>query len=41
VSKNGLVSPAFNQRPPFIELISGQNGSILLTKDGIEEGEKK
>ena len=41
VSKEGLSSPAFNQRAPYIELLNGNNTPIMLTKDGIvEEGKK-
>jgi hypothetical protein len=39
ISESGLKNPAFNQRPPFIELLD--EGNIYkLTSDGIEEGEK-
>ncbi len=41
VSKDGLTSPAFNQRSPYIELINGKDKPILLTKDGIHEEAKK
>ncbi len=41
VSKEGLTSPAFNQRTPYIELINGNDKPIMLTKDGIHEEEKK
>jgi len=41
VSKEGLSSPAFNQREPYIELVNGDNQPIMLTKDGIlKEGKK-
>ncbi|HUI31402.1 MAG TPA: hypothetical protein VLX91_14420 [Candidatus Acidoferrales bacterium] len=41
VSKDGLSSPAFNQRAPYIELLSGKDRPIMLTKDGIQEEAKK
>jgi hypothetical protein len=41
ISQDGLKDPAFNQRPPNIQLLNGQNPSILLTKDGILKGESK
>jgi hypothetical protein len=36
----GIQNPAFNLRPPFIQLIYG-NKKVNLTKDGIVEEEKK
>jgi hypothetical protein len=41
VSQNGLSTPALNQREPFIQLVNGQNPALLLTSDGVVEGEKK
>jgi len=41
VAQNGLSEPAFNQRVPYIQLVRGQNPAILLTEDGVFEGEKK
>jgi hypothetical protein len=41
IKDNGIEKPAFNQRPPYVQLLNGQNPSILLTKDGIVEGENK
>jgi hypothetical protein len=41
VLQDGIGNPAFNQRPPYIQLLNGQNPAVLLTKDGILEGEKK
>ena len=41
VSKDGLSSPAFNQRSPYIELLNGNDTPIMLTKDGIKEEDKK
>ncbi len=41
VSKEGLASPAFNQRAPYIELINGDAKPIYLNIDGIrKEGSK-
>jgi hypothetical protein len=41
VAMNGLSEPAFNQRAPYIQVVNGQNPTILLTEDGVFEGEKK
>ena len=41
VAQNGLSEPAFNQRVPYIQLVSGQSPAILLTEDGVFAGEKK
>jgi hypothetical protein len=41
VAPDGLNEPFFNQQVPFIQLVNGQNHSLLLTKDGVFEGEKK
>ena len=41
VAQNGLIEPALNQRMPYIQVVDGTNPAILLTKDGISEGEKK
>jgi len=41
VSEKGLESPAFNQRPPYIQLLNGKEASKLLNKDGVKEGGKK
>lgn len=40
VSKEGLSSPAFNQRSSYIELINGSDKPIMLTEDGIQEETK-
>lgn len=40
VAQNGLGTPAFNQRTPYIQLVDEPNPSILLTKEGIVEGGK-
>lgn len=41
VSKEGLTSPAFNQRNSYIELVNGDDKPIMLTENGIiEEGKK-
>jgi len=39
VSKDGLSSPAFNQRTPYVQLINGKDKPILLTRDGIKAEE--
>jgi hypothetical protein len=41
VAPDGLNEPFFNQQVPFIQLVNGQNQALLLTKDGVFEGEKK
>jgi hypothetical protein len=41
VAQNGLDAPAFNQRTPYVQLMNDQNPPVMLTKDGIVEGEKK
>jgi hypothetical protein len=41
VAQDGLNEPFFNQQSPFIRLVNGQNQVILLTDDGVFEGEKK
>ncbi|MHB8854445.1 MAG: hypothetical protein ACYC6P_13965 [Ignavibacteriaceae bacterium] len=41
--KTGIQNPAFNQRPPFIELVYGKNDSskVNLTEKGISKEEVK
>jgi len=41
VTQDGLENPAFNQRPPYIQLLNGQNPPVSLTKEGILKGENK
>jgi len=41
VEQNGLSEPALNQRVPFIQVVNGKNPAVLLTEDGVFEGEKK
>ena len=41
VAQDGLREPALNQRVPYIQIVNGQNPAILLTKDGVYEGDKK
>ncbi len=41
VSEKGLESPAFNQRPPLIQLLNGKEKPKMLDKDGVKEGAKK
>jgi hypothetical protein len=41
VSEKGLEAPAFNQRPPFVQLLNGKEKTRMLNKDGIQEGGKK
>ena len=37
VSEKGLTSPAFNQRPPYIELLLNENSKLLINNEGIKE----
>ncbi len=41
VSEQGLESPAFNLRPPHVQLLNGKEKAKMLTKDGVQEGGKK
>ena len=44
VSEHGLEAPAMNQKPLFVQLINENKENeapVLLTKDGLVEGEKK
>jgi hypothetical protein len=36
VSEKGLGSPAFNRRPPYIQLLNGRDKPLLLTRSGIQ-----
>ena len=40
VAEGGLKSPALNQRPPYVELVDGDNFRRLLTSDDIAEVKK-
>jgi len=40
VSTTGLASPAFNLRPPYIELVDAGSNPRLLTSSDIVEGKK-
>jgi hypothetical protein len=40
VSEGGLRNPALNQRPPYVELLDGDNVHLLLTSDDIVEVKK-
>ena len=41
ISEAGISSPAFNQRPPYIQLLNGKEKPMLLSKDGIQQGGQK
>jgi hypothetical protein len=41
VAQNGLDTPTFNQRQPNIQLMNQKGSPVLLTKEGILEGQKK
>jgi len=38
VSEKGLQSPAFNARPPYVQLLSAGEKPRLLSRSGIQEG---
>lgn len=38
---SGMQDPAFNQRPPYIELNYDNNKKVYLSNEGIKEGVKK
>ena len=40
VAEGGLRNPALNQRPPYVELVDGDNFHVLLTSDDIVEVKK-
>jgi len=40
VTETGLKDPALNQRPPYVELVDGDNFRRLLTSDDIVEVKK-
>jgi hypothetical protein len=41
ISETGIASPAFNQRPPHIQLINGKEKPLLLSRGGIQQGGQK
>jgi hypothetical protein len=41
VAQNGLNEPAMNQRAPYIQVLNGHNPAVMITDDGVVEGEKK
>ncbi len=40
VSEKGVNDPAFNQRPPFIQLVIEGEKTVTLSRDGIQQGAK-
>ncbi len=40
ISEAGLSAPAFNARPPHVQLLNGNDKPRLLSKSGIQEGAK-
>jgi hypothetical protein len=38
ISEKGLSSPAFNARPPHVQLLNSGDKPLLLSKSGIQEG---
>jgi hypothetical protein len=44
VSDKELTAPAFNQKPPFVQLVNEEDENaapILFNKNGIQQGDKK
>lgn len=41
ISEAGMSSPAFNARPPHVQLLNGNDKPRLLSKSGIQEGAKQ
>ena len=41
VSKDGLINPYMNQRPPYIQLEQESGSPLNLTKEGVVEGVKQ
>jgi len=41
VTKTGLENPALNLRPPYVELIDGDNFKRMLSNDDIVEGKRQ
>jgi hypothetical protein len=41
ISEAGIASPAFNQRPPYIQLLNGKEKPLLLSRGGIQQGGQK
>ena len=38
VKETGLDNPAFNQRPPYIQLLNEKDKPVLISRDGILQG---
>lgn len=41
ISEKGMGDPAFNARPPHVQLLNGNEKPVLLSKSGVQEGAKK
>jgi hypothetical protein len=41
ISEAGIAAPAFNQRPPYIQLLNGKEKPLLLSRGGIQQGGQK
>jgi len=41
ISETGIASPAFNQRPPYVQLLNGKEKPLLLSRGGIQQGGQK
>ena len=41
VHDTGLKNPAFNSRPPYIQLLNGKDKPVMLTKDGVKAADEK
>lgn len=40
ISEGGMSAPAFNARPPHVQLLNGNDKPRLLSKSGVQEGAK-
>lgn len=40
VKETGMNDPAFNQRPPYIQLLNEKDKPVMLSKSGIQQGGK-
>ncbi len=38
VKETGLDNPAFNQRPPYIQVLNEKDKPVLISRDGIHQG---
>lgn len=38
VKEAGLENPAFNQRPPYVQVLNEKDKPVLISRDGIHQG---